>query len=176
MIMSRIPNKHGGGASTHANGLRFEQTTSLNDALIKRGYNVTSDGRVYYNDKLIGYSKAKHQFKNYLKSIGVNLKVNSDTLLPDDTFINLANKTVYIIEKKFQHGSGSVDEKLQTCLYKRRQYEKLVSQIEYDVVYTYILSDWFKQNKYIDVLEYIKDVGCYYFFNELPLDFLNIEG
>lgn len=31
--MARVPNKHGGGAQTNRNGLHFEQTTSLNDAL-----------------------------------------------------------------------------------------------------------------------------------------------
>lgn len=31
--MTHIPNTHGGGAKTNKNGLRFEQTTSLKDAL-----------------------------------------------------------------------------------------------------------------------------------------------
>lgn len=38
--MARIPNKHGGGAQTNRNGLHFEQTTSLNDALIASGYTI----------------------------------------------------------------------------------------------------------------------------------------
>ena len=173
--MPRIPNTHGGGVATNANGLLFEQTTSLNDALINSGYEVASDGSVYNSERAhIGYSKSKYEFIHFLENSHVNLKVNSDTLLPDDTFINERNRTVYIIEKKFQSRSGSVDEKLQTCVYKTRQYEKLVSQFGYRVVYTYILNDWFHQPKYIDVLKFIKDEGCYYFFNELPLQFLGI--
>lgn len=173
--MPRNPNTHGGGALTNAHGLYFEQTTSLNDALINGGYKLTSDGKVYNsNDLLLGYSKSKRAFVRFMEDWHVDLNVNSDILLPDDAFINVRNETVYIIEKKFQSVAGSVDEKLQTCLYKRRQYYKLVSQIGYDIAYTYILSDWFKQSKYYDVLKYIEEVGCYYFFNELPLQFLNI--
>lgn len=173
--MPRVPNINGGGALTNAHGLYFEQTTSLDDALINGGYILTSDGKVY-NEKnlLLGYSKSKHTFIRFLEDEKVNINVNSDKLLPDDAFINVRNSTVYIIEKKFQSVSGSVDEKLQTCLYKKRQYYKLVSQIGYDIAYTYVLSDWFKQPKYYDVLEFIEDMECYYFFNELPLQFLNI--
>ena len=128
--MPRTPNTHGGGALTNANGLHFEQTTSLD--------------------------------------------VNSDVLLPDDTFTNIGNRTIYIVEKKFQSGSGSVAEKIQTCEYKKLQYMKLISQMGYDTVYVYILSDFFNDPKFADVLKFINSKGCYYFFNELPLDFLGL--
>lgn len=172
--MPRNPNTHGGGALTNVNGLSFEQITSLDEVLNQSGYVVTITGEVYSEDKLVGYSRAKHQFRKFLEANGVDLSVNSDVLLPDNAFINILNETVYIIEKKFQSVASSVDEKLQTCPYKRRQYYKLVSQIEYDIAYTYVLNDWFKQPKYYDVLKFIKECGCYYFFNELPLQFLNI--
>lgn len=173
--MPRTPNTHGGGALTNAHGLRFEQTTSLNEALINAGLRLSHSGEVCGSlGFVLGYSKSKHKFLRFLEENGVNLSVNSDTLLPDDAFINIGNKTVYIIEKKFQSVAGSVDEKLQTCLYKKMQYEKLVSQMEYDIAYTYVLSDWFKQHKYYDVLSYIEYVGCSYFFNELPLRYLGI--
>lgn len=172
--MPRTPNTHGGGALTNANGLHFEQTTSLDVALQRKSYDVLSTGEIYYNNTLIGYSKSKRAFIKFLEENNIDLSVNSDTLLPDDAFINIRNRTVYIIEKKFQSVAGSVDEKLQTCLYKKKQYEKLVSQMEYDIKYIYVLNDWFRQDKYCDVLSYIKYVGCSYFFNELPLHFLGI--
>jgi hypothetical protein len=75
---------------------------------------------------------------------------------------------------KFQEVAGSVDEKLQTCDFKNKQYTKLLSPLGISVKYTYILSDWFKDQSYKDVLEYVRSVGCYYFFNELPLDFLGL--
>ncbi len=175
MTMARMANKSGGGARTNANGLRFEQTTSLNEAFIEGGYRVESDGKICTSKgAILGYSKSKHEFILFLKENGVDLKVNSDKLLPDDAFINVRNKTVYIVEKKFQSVSGSVDEKLQTCLYKKMQYGKLVSQMGYCIAYTYVLNDWFRQPKYKNVLKFIEDVGCHYYFNELPLSFLDI--
>lgn len=38
--MGRIPNVFGGGAQTNINGLQFEQTTSLDEALEEAGYIV----------------------------------------------------------------------------------------------------------------------------------------
>lgn len=172
--MPRVPNKHGGGSLTNAHGLNFEQTTSLDEALRRSGYRVSDTGEVFHNDCLIGYSKEKHKFRKFLEIKGVDLNVNSDVLLPDDTFINIKNKTVYIIEKKFQKGSGSVAEKIQTCEYKKIQYSKLVKQMGYNVEYVYILNDFFDDPKFNDVLEFIRSKGCYYYFNELPLQFLGI--
>lgn len=173
--MPRTPNTHGGGALTNAHGLLFEQTTSLDEALINRGYRVTNEGKVINSRGVIlGYSRSKNKFIRYLEEHNTDLSVNSDRLLPDDAFINIFNTTIFIIEKKYQHIAGSVDEKLQTCLYKKRQYTKLSSQIGYDLVYTYVLNDWFRKPKYADVLDFIEEVGCHYFFNELPLGFLGI--
>ena len=47
--MPRTPNTHGGGALTNANGLHFEQTTDLDDALIRKGYSISKIGEVYGN-------------------------------------------------------------------------------------------------------------------------------
>jgi hypothetical protein len=41
--------------------------------------------------------------------------------------------------------AGSVDEKLQTCDFKRKQYLKLVQPLGIKVEYVYVLNDWFKQ-------------------------------
>lgn len=172
--MPRIPNRFGGGASTNAHGLYFEQTTSLDEALKQKGFIISKIGEVIYNNSLLGYSRAKYDFIKFLKENGVDLSTNSDTLLPDDAFINIMNNTVYIIEKKFQATSGSVAEKIQTCEYKKIQYNKLVSQIGYNAKYIYILNDYFNKPKFADVLAFIKSKGCYYFFNELPLSFLGI--
>lgn len=38
--MSREPNRFGGGAQTNKNGLLFEQTTSLNEALLNAGFEI----------------------------------------------------------------------------------------------------------------------------------------
>jgi hypothetical protein len=76
---------------------------------------------------------------------------------------------MFIIECKFQQSAGSVDEKLQTCDFKRKQYQKLLSQLNMEVEYMYLLSDWFKKPEYKDVLDYIISVRCSYYFEYIPL-------
>mgnify|MGYP006922964372 FL=1 len=79
-----------------------------------------------------------------------------------------------IIEVKNQNVAGSVDEKLQTCDFKRKQYKKLLSQLNIEVEYIYILSKWFKNPKYKDVLDYIISVNCQYYFDYIPLQKLGL--
>lgn len=170
-------NIYGGGARTNANGLRFEQETSLADALNNVGYKITN--RNIIKDKFgncLGIIAQKHAFyKLILEPEGIDWRnYISKLLLPDEALLNFANNTVYIIEKKFQHNSGSVDEKLQTCDFKKKQYQKLFSDTDYTVEYLYVCNDWFAQPSYRDVHEYIDSVGCHIFFNEIPLNFLDL--
>ena len=102
-------------------------------------------------------------------------KIISSKLLPDDAIFVIEKNTVFIIEKKTQSGSGSVDEKLQTCDFKLKQYRKLFSPLNKEVKYYYLLEkDWFSQQKYKDVLDYIISVGCGYYFNYIPLSALGL--
>ena len=93
--MPRNPNIHGGGARTNQNGLHFEQTTSLDDALCNAGYDVINH-TVYRGTQQIGMS---------------------------------------VPQKK---------------------------------LYTYFL------NPRGITLDYIVNMGCHYFYNEIPLDFLGL--
>lgn len=171
--MPRIPNRFGGGSRTNANGLHFEQTISLDTALINAGYNGI-EKEVYDGNTKIGLSVQKHNlYKYFLESNGIDFtKYNSRKYLPDECFVNFKTNTVYIIEKKFQNCSGSVDEKLSSCDFKKKEYEKLCHPIGFYVKYLYVFNDWFTQSVYKDTLEYIKDVGCHYFYNKIPLEFL----
>lgn len=81
---------------------------------------------------------------------------------------------MYIIECKFQQVEGSVDEKLQTCDFKKKQYQKLMAKANIDVEYMYLLSDWFRKPKYKDVLDYIQSVRCQYYFEYIPLNKLGL--
>lgn len=99
----------------------------------------------------------------------------SKKILPDDCILNILNNTLYVIEKKFQSGSGSVDEKLQTCDFKKKQYEKLMKPLGINVKYCYLLSEWFKRSEYDDVKEYITNCKCNYFFNEIPIEYLELN-
>ena len=169
-------NKHGGGARTNEFGLKFEQDTSLKEALRAVGYTV-SDGHVQDQDgNLVAISAKKHKlYKRLLKPRKINWKdYISKQLLPDEALYVPSANTLFIIEKKFQHKAGSVDEKLQTCDFKKKQYQKLVSKLGWEVEYLYDCNDWFKRAEYKDVHSYIKSVGCHIFFNAIPLDFLEL--
>ena len=48
---------------------------------------------------------------------------------------------MHILEIKFQEVAGSTDEKLQTCDFKIKQYRKLLSRLNIEVKYIYILND-----------------------------------
>lgn len=173
--MSRIPNRHGGGAQTNANGLHFEQTTSLNDALCQAGYTV-QNYRVYRNNYQIGMSVPKGSlYTMFLEPNGIDYRyINSKQWQPDECYINFEYKIAFIIEKKFQNNSGSVDEKLPGCHFKKKEYEKLFHPLNFTVEYLYVFNDWFYDPRYRDTLDYITEMGCHYCFDEIPLAFLRI--
>ncbi|MEG1946274.1 MAG: hypothetical protein RR139_04180 [Lachnospiraceae bacterium] len=164
--MARVPNTHGGGTRTNMNRLRLEQTTSLDDALIAAGYKMI-DYVVYKDGIEIGMSvPQKRLYTYFLNPHHINYKdYNSKEWHPDEAFIHYELKTAFIIEKKFQHSSGSVDEKLPNCHFKKLEYRKLFSPLDFKVEFIYIFNDWFKDPRYKDTLEYIKTMGCHYFYN-----------
>ena len=100
--------------------------------------------------------------------------VISSKLLPDDSIYVIINNTIFIIECKFQNVPGSTDEKLQTCDFKKKQYQKLFARANIEVEYVYLLSDWFKQPRYKDVLDYIISVDCQFYFEYIPLTKLGL--
>lgn len=174
--MARSFNTAGGGAATNRNGLEFERGTDLREAFKEHPrYKLVGDGVVdRATDKEVGTLYAKNKlYKNLLEARGFNYRdYISKKLLPDDAL--LVGGTVHIIEKKYQAGAGSVDEKLQTCHFKLRQYTKLIKPLGLRVEFHFLLSDWFKAPSYRDVLEYIEETGCNYFFHEIPLDKLGL--
>jgi len=169
-----------GGANTKT-GLRFEKKVDFQDLLRKiSGYEVKNlkekvGQGVFFKGKLVARCFKKHQFYKYLEEERVNWrKLLSKKLLPDDALLVIVRETLFIIEVKYQQIGGSVDEKLQTCDFKRKQYLKLVKSIGLKVEYVYVLNDWFKAPGYKDVLDYIDSVNCHYKFNELPLTWLGL--
>lgn len=168
--------KGGKGGGKTVTGLHFESRHSLEKAISSLpGYSVKGD-KVFFKGEQVAELYQKHKlYKNLLEPNGINYsKIISKKLLPDDAILIIKDKTLFIIELKFQEVSGSVDEKLQTCDFKNKQYTKLLAPLGISVKYTYVLGDWFSKSEYKDVLEFIKSVGCYYHFNELPLDFLGL--
>ena len=169
-----------GGARTFT-GLRFEERIDLLAALrLVDGYSVEPElgragQRLLFQGQPLARCFKKHTFYEFLREKNVDWRQRiSKQLLPDDAILVLHSQTLFIVEVKFQKVLGSVDEKLQTCDFKRRQYVKLVDGLGLTVQYVYVLSDWFQQPGYRDVLEYIRSVGCHYEFGELPLAWLDL--
>jgi hypothetical protein len=98
----------------------------------------------------------------------------SAQLKPDDSIYVIKDNTFFIIEAKSQKIKGSTDEKLQTCDFKKKQWMKIVSRLNWKVEYIYILSSWFKHKRYNDVLNYIQSVGCKYYFDYIDLKQLGL--
>lgn len=128
-------------------------------------------GLFFFNNTKVAELYKKHEFySSLLKKLDIDWeKFISKQLLPDDSIFVIIKKTVYIVECKHQQVSGSVDEKLQTCDFKKKEYKKLLSKANLDVEYIYLLDDWFRNPKYKDVLDYIHSVGCDYYFEYIPL-------
>lgn len=168
--------KGGIGGGKTITGLIFESRISLEKVLSSLpGYKVSNDVVYFKNNKVAEIYQKHKLYKNLLEPNGIDYtKIISKKLLPDDAILILKDKTLYIIEMKFQEVAGSVDEKLQTCGFKYQEYQKLLAPLKIAVEYVYVLSDWFKKKEYKDVLHYVESVNCHYFFNEIPLDFLGL--
>ncbi|MBQ9638425.1 MAG: hypothetical protein IJV22_02585 [Bacteroidales bacterium] len=165
----------GKGGGNTITGLIYEGKVDLATFLNNQEDYSVDDSKVYYRGKLIARLFKKHKLYKYLEENGVDwTKHLSKKLLPDDCIYVIINNTVFIIEVKHQQVAGSVDEKLQTCDFKKKQYIKLFSELNYKVEYVYILDDWFKQDQYKDVRDYIISVGCRYYYNYIPLQELGL--
>lgn len=136
-----------GGSNTNATGLSYENLTDLSSE-----YEIISSNkhmntiRFNINNKYEYICVNKNKLYLYMKSINKQnneIKLAHGCKKPDECYINEKNKTIFIIEKKFQQVSGSVCEKIQTPDFKIWQYSRTFP--EYKIVYIYCLSDWFKK-------------------------------
>ena len=171
--MSKVNRGTGaGGSKTNLNGIHFEQNVYLYEWIIKKGYDLRAQGKstdrtqlykIYKGDEFVGWygrqSKIYHALKElfptkltneYIKSV-LSKKINPDA------FILTKKKKLTIFEKKWQQGSGSVDEKIQTAPYKIDVFNKLLRGLNVEIYYQYILSSWFKKSEYRNVKEYYED-------------------
>lgn len=109
-------------------------------------------------------------------------------LRPDIVLLELLpSPRVHVFEIKYQKTSGSVDEKIQTAVYKKEMWYKLFKQIfdkETDITYTYFLSNWFlqdsKRNKkekymYNDTYEFLGKHLIPFYMNQEKDYFMNKE-
>lgn len=163
-----------GGGNT-ITGLNFEKERDILEILKKAKDYSVRNSVIYYRDEEVARSYRKQGLYKLLTEKSVDWKkFISKRLFPDEALYVLVNNTLFIIEMKFQKVVGSVDEKLQTCDFKKKQYRKLMAPLNIEVEYIYILNDWFKNSSYKDTLDYVISVGCKYYFNYLPLQKLGL--
>lgn len=167
--------KKGTGGGNTITGLNFERGKDILSILAKtKGYSVKGNV-IFYDGKEVARSYRKYGLYKYLELEGVDWrKIISKRLLPDEAIYVIVRNTLYVIEMKYQEVGGSVDEKLQTCDFKKKQYKKLMAPLNIEVEFIYILSDWFRKPEYKDTLDYIISVGCQYYFQYLPLQKLGL--
>ncbi len=174
--------KEGGtGGGKTVTGLNFEKKIDLQKLIsnipgyeLKKIHGKTGTG-IFFRGELVARCFRKYQFYEFLEENKIKWKnIISKKLLPDDALLVIVRETLFIIEVKYQKVAGSVDEKLQTCDFKRKQYLKLVQPLGLRVEYVYVLNDWFRKPQYKDVLDYIVSVNCHYKFNEIPLAWLGL--
>lgn len=163
--------KSGKGGGNTRTGLVFEGKTDLATFLNSQPHYSVNEHKVFYDNEKVAEVYKKHSFyKVFLTRLQIDWKQYiSKQLLPDDSVFVLLNNKLFIIECKHQEVAGSVDEKLQTCDFKKKQYKKLMSAANIDVEYIYLLDNWFRDPRYKDVLDYIHSVGCDYYFEYIPL-------
>ena len=137
--------KGAGGANTNKNGLPYENLTDLSDILIKIGNNNKFDIIKFPNSdtEFISCQKKLHKYIESINQKNKDILPAAGCKKPDESYIKTCDKKIFIIEKKFQQCSGSVDEKIQTGPFKKQHYQTLFPN--YHVEYIYCLSDWFKK-------------------------------
>ena len=82
--MVRTPNRFGGGARTNSNGLYFEQTTSLDAALIDAGYRIRGI-EVYDGTK----DFIEHEIDNKIRTLQTFVDKMNDLI--DEMVIHLSS-------------------------------------------------------------------------------------
>ena len=150
-----------GGANTNVNGLSYEEKTDLkteySNCVINEKYHTKKISfHLFINVEFVNANKKA--FHKYMESMGeknASIQPAAGCKEPDEAYIDENRKYIYIIEKKFQKGTGSVDEKIQTGPFKQQHYRKMFPNFK--TFYIYCLSDWFKRKEYESVLEYLQE-------------------
>ena len=155
-----------GGKNTNKNGLSFEARTCLSSRIRQR---FTRKGTELIrfrncNKELVCVDKSKlFTYMKKINELNLDIKPAKGCKRPDEAYIDLTNKHLFIIEKKFQQRPGSVEEKIQTGHFKQIHYNKLFPN--YDVKYIYCLNEWFK-NGFESELEYLEQFGINVFWGD----------
>lgn len=157
-----------GGAGTNETGLKYEDATDLVSVCdiarsVPHGNVVMFHGDTAYRTFIL--TSQSKVFKYLAPHICLDVDPAHGCKKPDECVIDERAKRIFIIEKKFQHCSGSVCEKIQTSDFKLWQYRRLFPA--HEIHYIYCLSDWFQLNCVAE-LEYLAEKNIPVFWGESP--------
>jgi len=197
--MSKLPNKGtgAGGANTNKTGLSYEdkkrrqiekeweegvdhtKILCSHKNFVTRSESVDGITIVYNGQKILW------EFVNLSICGLTKSSKKSQNLQPDYFFIKITQKkeilccNIYIIEIKFQQVSGSVEEKIQTGLHKKKKYERRYEQInkKYKCTFTYIyvLSNWYKKEKLEEDIDIGRQDGIHFIWGSSGINVGNEE-
>ena len=140
-----------GGSKTNQHGLPYERLTNLSTHYLVLQEHPHYQQICIKNIPFVSTKKTS-LFKYMDKHMDHQIVKAHGCKQPDECFINENNRTMFIIEKKFQQTGGAVCEKIQTSDFKLWQYSRTFPK--YQIVYIYSLSDWFRENCVAE-LEYL---------------------
>ena len=149
-----------GGANTRT-GAIFEMETDLKKNLINAGIDINNV--VFCTQRNFPKLMEEHNF-DMQEHFGKQF-------WPDEAFI--LNNELFIIEKKYQSGNGSVDEKIQTGPYKKLIYNICAKALGLKkATYIYLLKgDAFNQPKYtIHQIPYLLQNDIPVYFDNFPIE------
>ena len=125
---------------------------------------------VYLNKNGLYRKEKDIECEEDFKNVGVYVDgvINIETIKPDDCIVNNPQKTIYVVEQKFQKIGGSVDEKLRTFDYRLKYFKKIFAPLGMKVKLIYVFNDWFKKKQYLNVKKEMMEVGIDIYYNSLP--------
>ena len=150
-----------GGANTTLNGSLFEERTSIENKLLENKYikkeidTKNKNKKGYYfeyidNNIKIIYLTQSGFVSYFAKEFNIDPKYLYRR--PDEAFLILYNNQYYlkILEKKNQNCDGSVEDKLKTGLFNKKEYDEILqtqSTYKFIISYAFCISK-FLQNKF----------------------------
>jgi hypothetical protein len=148
-----------GGAKTNYNGLNFEDKTSIELKLEEYKYKmkiikINKRKGVYYECNNVIYFK-KNGFKLYFEKV-----FNIETYRQPDEAYLIKNEDKYILkilEKKNQNVEGSVEDKLKTGAFNRREYELMINihpEYKFNIIYCFCVSKFLQDKLESDNIKY----------------------
>ena len=176
-----------GGANTTLNGSLFEERTSIENKLLENKFikkeidTKTKNKKGYYfeyidNDYKIIYLTQSGFVSYFTKEFNIDSKYLYRR--PDEAFLILHNNQYYlkILEKKNQNCDGSVEDKLKTGLFNKKEYDEMLRPLcdnyKFNVSYAFCVSKFLQnkfesnQFKYNNILKIMNDDNIKLFYGE----------